>query len=55
MSTVALIGSDTLLGREIRDIVATSDGDLSLRLVADTDEHAGALTRVGTSRRWSAG
>ena len=47
MSTVALIGSDTLLGREIRDIVATSDGDLSLRLVADTDEHAGALTRVG--------
>ena len=47
MSTVALVGSDTLLGREIRDIVATSDGDLSLRLVADTDEAAGALTRVG--------
>jgi aspartate-semialdehyde dehydrogenase len=47
MSTVALVGSDTLLGREIRDIVATSDGDLSLRLVADIDEAAGALTRVG--------
>jgi aspartate-semialdehyde dehydrogenase len=47
MSTVALIGSDTLLGREIRDIVATSDGDIGLRLVADIDEAAGALTRVG--------
>jgi len=47
MSTIALIGSDTLLGREIRDIVATSDSDISLRLVADTEEAAGALTRVG--------
>jgi len=47
MSTIALVGSDTLLGREIRDIVATSEGDLSLRLVADSDEAAGALTRVG--------
>ena len=36
-----------LLGREIRDIVATSDGDIGLRLVADIDEAAGALTRVG--------
>jgi len=47
MSTIALIGSDTLLGREIRDIVATSDAGISLRLVADTEEIAGALTRVG--------
>jgi aspartate-semialdehyde dehydrogenase len=47
MSTVALVGSDSLLGREIRDIIATSITTLSLRLIADTEEHAGALTRVG--------
>lgn len=47
MSTIALVGSDTLLGREIRDIVATSDAGISLRLIADTEEVAGALTRVG--------
>jgi aspartate-semialdehyde dehydrogenase len=45
--TIALIGSDSLLGREIRDIVATSGADIDLRLVADTGEIAGALTRVG--------
>src|SRR3954453_11413107 len=44
---VALIGSETLLAREIRDIVATGDSDLSLRLVASGDEEAGSLTRVG--------
>ena len=47
MSTVALIGSDTLLGRELRDIVATIETGLELHLVADTEEIAGALTRVG--------
>ena len=47
MSKMALIGSDSLLGREIRDIIATSDHDIKLRLVADTEEIAGALTRVG--------
>jgi len=47
MSTIALVGSDTLLGREIRDIVATSDTGISLRLVADTEEVEGSLTRVG--------
>jgi aspartate-semialdehyde dehydrogenase len=47
MSTVALIGSESLLGREIRDIVATSVTSLDLRLIADTEEVAGALTRVG--------
>ena len=45
--TVALIGSETLLAREIRDIVATTSPDLSLRLVAAADEESGALTRVG--------
>ncbi len=45
--TVALIGSDSLLAREVRDIVATTGGGLSLRLVAAVDEESGALTRVG--------
>jgi aspartate-semialdehyde dehydrogenase len=45
--TVALIGSDSLLAREVRDIVSTSGADLSLRLVAAVAEESGALTRVG--------
>ncbi|MEI9975347.1 MAG: Asd/ArgC dimerization domain-containing protein [Ignavibacteriota bacterium] len=36
-----------LLGREIRDILATSESDIELRLIADTQETEGALTRVG--------
>jgi aspartate-semialdehyde dehydrogenase len=47
MTAMALIGSDTLLGREVRDIVATSHADIRLRLVADTEETEGALTRLG--------
>jgi aspartate-semialdehyde dehydrogenase len=47
MSIIALVGSDSLVGREVRDIVATSDADIDLRLVADTGEIAGALTRLG--------
>jgi aspartate-semialdehyde dehydrogenase len=47
MSTVALVGSESLLGREVRDIVATSAAPLTLRLIADTEEYTGALTRVG--------
>ena len=38
MKTIALIGSDTLLGREIRDILATTEADIDLRLIADTQE-----------------
>jgi aspartate-semialdehyde dehydrogenase len=45
--TVALIGSDSLLAREVRDIVSTTGADLALRLVAAVDEESGALTRVG--------
>jgi aspartate-semialdehyde dehydrogenase len=47
MSTMALIGSEALLGREIRDIIATSGADIKLRLVSDLQEIAGALTRMG--------
>ncbi len=45
--TAALVGSDSLLGREIRDIVATSSTGIDLRLIAADEEQAGALTRVG--------
>jgi aspartate-semialdehyde dehydrogenase len=41
------VGSDSLLGREIRDIVATSGVGLELKLIAADEEKAGALTRVG--------
>jgi aspartate-semialdehyde dehydrogenase len=46
-SEIALVGSETLLAREIRDIVATTGDEIALRLVASDDEEAGALTRVG--------
>jgi aspartate-semialdehyde dehydrogenase len=41
------VGSDSLLGREIRDIVATSAPEIDLRLVAADQEREGTLTRVG--------
>ena len=45
--TFALIGSESLLGREIRDIAATSLPALELRLVAALGEQPGKLTLVG--------
>jgi aspartate-semialdehyde dehydrogenase len=42
-----LVGSETLLGREIRDVVATSAPGFELRLIAAEGEEAGRLTRVG--------
>ena len=42
-----LVGSESLLGREIRDIVATSEPGFELRLIAADGEEAGRLTRVG--------
>jgi aspartate-semialdehyde dehydrogenase len=46
-NTAALVGSETLLGREIRDIVATSAPEIHLRLIAEAEEEKGTLTRVG--------
>ncbi len=46
-NNIALVGSETLLGREVRDIVATMAPDLHLRLIADVAEEPGKLTRVG--------
>jgi aspartate-semialdehyde dehydrogenase len=45
--SIALVGSESLLGREIRDIVATSAPPLALRLIAADEEEPGRLTRVG--------
>jgi aspartate-semialdehyde dehydrogenase len=46
-NTAALVGSDSLLGREIRDIVATTDTGIQLQLIASAEEEAGALTAIG--------
>jgi aspartate-semialdehyde dehydrogenase len=45
--TVALVGSDSLLAREVRDIAANSGTPMDLRLIASDNEKAGVLTRVG--------
>jgi aspartate-semialdehyde dehydrogenase len=45
--TFALIGSESLLGREIRDLAATSLPPLELRLIAALGEQPGKLTLVG--------
>ena len=45
--TFALVGSETLLGREIRDLVSTSAPPLDLRLIASEEEKPGTLTRLG--------
>jgi len=45
--SAALVASESLLGREIRDIVAVSVPDLDLRLIAADEEKPGTLTRVG--------
>ncbi len=44
---VALVGSDSLLGREIRDLAASAEPALPLRLIAEEEEQAGSLTRQG--------
>jgi aspartate-semialdehyde dehydrogenase len=43
----ALVGSETLLGREIRDLSAASSSRLRLRLIAADEEKPGTLTRLG--------
>jgi aspartate-semialdehyde dehydrogenase len=44
---MVLVGSDSLLGREIRDVVASSAPEIDLRLIAAEEEEPGVLTRVG--------
>ena len=45
--TFALIGSESLLAREIRDLAATPSPALELHLIAATGEQPGKLTLVG--------
>jgi aspartate-semialdehyde dehydrogenase len=44
---IALVGSESLLGREIRDLADSSTGKVSLKLIAADQEETGTLTRVG--------
>jgi aspartate-semialdehyde dehydrogenase len=46
-ATVALVGSETLLGREIRDVASTSGSGFGLRLIAADEARHGVLTSVG--------
>lgn len=46
-AVTVLVGSETLLGREIRDLATTSAPELELRLIAADEEKAGRLTRQG--------
>ena len=46
-AVAVLVGSETLLGREIRDIAATSAPELDLRMIAADEEKPGTLTRQG--------
>jgi aspartate-semialdehyde dehydrogenase len=41
---IALVGGKTLLGRELRDVLATSQPDIRLKLAAADEEEAGTLT-----------
>ncbi|MGP8243334.1 MAG: Asd/ArgC dimerization domain-containing protein [Bryobacteraceae bacterium] len=45
-ATVALVGSESLLGREVRDLAANEAG-FTLRLLAADREQAGTIARVG--------
>ena len=46
-ATVALVGSESLLGREVRDVAATSRPGFTLRLIAAGEEEPNRLTRQG--------
>jgi aspartate-semialdehyde dehydrogenase len=43
---IALVGSETLLGREVRDAASSLGPELDLRLIAAGEEHAGDLTSL---------
>jgi aspartate-semialdehyde dehydrogenase len=44
---VALVGGETLLGREIRDLAAETAPEIDLRLIAAEEGRAGLLTSLG--------
>ena len=43
-ATVALVGSGSLMGREIRDVIATTDFPARVNLVASAEDESGVLT-----------
>lgn len=45
--TLALVGSESLLGREIRDLMSDHDLGAGLKLIAAGSEEAGKLTELG--------
>lgn len=45
--TIALVGGETLLGREVRDVLSETALGRQLRLVAATEEESGKLTEIG--------
>jgi aspartate-semialdehyde dehydrogenase len=45
--TWALIGSESLLGRELRDLIAVGHVPVDLKLISEDPEKAGALTEQG--------
>ncbi|MGO9229396.1 MAG: Asd/ArgC dimerization domain-containing protein [Bryobacteraceae bacterium] len=49
MPVIALVGSESLMGRELRDLAATGTAELTLKLIAAEDEEPGVLTQVGDS------
>ncbi len=44
---IAITGSESLLGRDIRDIAASAETGFALQLIAGGEEHAGTLTQLG--------
>ena len=45
--TWALVGSDSLMGRELRDLIGEAGLPVDLKLVAEESERAGSLTELG--------
>jgi aspartate-semialdehyde dehydrogenase len=43
---IALVGGKTLLGRELRDVLDTSEEDVRLKLAAADEEEAGTITEL---------
>lgn len=46
---IALVGGETLLGRELREVLGETNLAANLRLVASAEEESGTLTEIGGS------
>src|SRR5450432_3400912 len=47
LNTIALVGSETLLGREMRDVLGQSNLGFDIRLIAAPNEEVGKITELG--------